>query len=541
MSHFLRPLTLDEIQDGARAVYRKNFRFFFAAGLVPLLPLTAAWCYAILAAGDPAWVPWAGYALSVPAIALAWGALVHAVGEEAEGRPVVPRESLRAAGRRALPLLGATLLAHFFVGAGLMILVAPGILALVSLFLVWPVVMFEGKGAGEAGARSRQLVDAVWGTLPWFVLGVLLEVVAASLFVVMGGGVMVMVLTLYPGPAAVWALAVTVALGVLLAARKVPFLVAVSTLVYFDRWARTEGVTGVEEAAEAPVSAPPPPPELPVAAAAGPQDVSDAHLRPLTAAEIVDGARASYLKNRRFFLAAGLGSVLPLAAGWGLWLLPFGGFAPWAGYALSIPAMAVAWGAVAHAVGEEAQGRPVVPDESLRAVRSRIDSLLAAMLLTYFLVGVGLLLMVVPGVLALVFLFATVPAVVFERKGVPEAAARSWKLVEGAWRPVSGTVLSLLVAAALPSLLVLGAALVVSSAVLLFSSLRLLSTGEVDGTLYGVLDWAFALAPVLAALVAARGVPLLAAGFTLLYLDRRARTGGVGEAEPAEETVPAPA
>ncbi|HEX7243244.1 MAG TPA: hypothetical protein VF263_23375 [Longimicrobiaceae bacterium] len=250
MSHFLRPLTLDEVQDGARAVYRKNFRFFFAAGLVPFLPLTAAWCYAILAAGGPEWVPWAGYALSVPGIALAWGALVHAVGEEARGRPVVPRESLRAAGRRFLPLLGVTLLTHFFVGAGLLILVAPGILAMVALFLVWPVVMFEGKGPGEAGARSKQLVDAVWGTLPAFVLGLLLEVVGPSVLVMLAGGAVALVMLLYPGPAVVWTLAVTVALGVILAARKVPFLVAVSTLVYFDRRARTEGVGEAEPAGE---------------------------------------------------------------------------------------------------------------------------------------------------------------------------------------------------------------------------------------------------------------------------------------------------
>jgi len=75
----------------------------------------------------------------------------------------------------------------------------------------------------------------------------------------------------------------------------------------------------------------------------------------------------------------------------------------------------------------------------LRAVFSRFGSVWGAALMKNLLVGFGLLLLVVPGVIAFIVTFAMVPAVLIEGASTSEAFDRSRALARGQWGRILAT------------------------------------------------------------------------------------------------------
>lgn len=61
-----------------------------------------------------------------------------------------------------LPVFAGFILYGIAVGAGMILLIVPGIFLLVSLYLFWPAIVVEGKGPIEALKRSYNLVRGNW-------------------------------------------------------------------------------------------------------------------------------------------------------------------------------------------------------------------------------------------------------------------------------------------------------------------------------------------------------------------------------------------
>ncbi len=78
---------------------------------------------------------------------------------------------------------------------------------------------------------------------------------------------------------------------------------------------------------------------------------------------------------------------------------------------------------------------------SYRYAFARLGGLIGLALLVALIVGVGFILLVIPGIIFLVFLSMSVPAFIIERRGVTDSISRSWNLVSGSWWHVFGVII----------------------------------------------------------------------------------------------------
>lgn len=101
----------------------------------------------------------------------------------------------------------------------------------------------------------------------------------------------------------------------------------------------------------------------------------------------------------------------------------------------------LAIGAATHAVASAVAGDEPSVAVSYRAAFGRFGSILLATLLTGLAVSVGFLLFIIPGLIVLVRLIVTIPAVIVERTTGGRALGRSWELVRGRSWPVFGAML----------------------------------------------------------------------------------------------------
>ena len=113
-------------------------------------------------------------------IALFWvqGALVRAVDDIRDGRADL---SLGETFERVRPQLPAIivggLLAGLGIAFGLVLLIVPGLILLTWWILLIPVIVLEGRSAGEAFGRSRELVRGyAWNVFGVIVLTILLVI-----------------------------------------------------------------------------------------------------------------------------------------------------------------------------------------------------------------------------------------------------------------------------------------------------------------------------------------------------------------------------
>lgn len=71
-----------------------------------------------------------------------------------------------------LPVLGATILSGFVIGLGLILCFIPGVYLGVSLSLLLPIIVMEGKGIGDSFSRSFKLTKPDF----WMILGALIVI-----------------------------------------------------------------------------------------------------------------------------------------------------------------------------------------------------------------------------------------------------------------------------------------------------------------------------------------------------------------------------
>ncbi len=125
------------------------FVVYLAVALISLV-LTAllTWLGAIVAA-----------IISIVAVFWVQGALVEAVQDVRDGRADL---SLAETFQRVRPRVGsiavAGILAGLGIAIGLVLLIVPGLVLMTWWVVIVPVIVLEGKSAGEAFTRSRELV-----------------------------------------------------------------------------------------------------------------------------------------------------------------------------------------------------------------------------------------------------------------------------------------------------------------------------------------------------------------------------------------------
>jgi Membrane domain of glycerophosphoryl diester phosphodiesterase len=117
---------------------------------------------------------WAAGLLSalVSLVATFWlqGALVKAIDDIRDGRPDLSFGETFAVVRPQLPaIIVAGILAVLGVILGLILLIVPGLYLLTRWILIIPVIVLEGRSAGESFGRSRDLVKG----FGWNVFGVI--------------------------------------------------------------------------------------------------------------------------------------------------------------------------------------------------------------------------------------------------------------------------------------------------------------------------------------------------------------------------------
>src|SRR3954449_2069975 len=159
--------------------------------------------------------------VSLVAAFLLQAALVKAVDDVRDGRADLSlSDTLNAARPHVGRVAGASILAGFAIGIGLILLIAPGLYLMTIWCLIVPLIVLEGAGVGDAFTRSRALVRGNG----WNVLGVIVLVILLLL-----GFSIVLGLILSALPDALQNFISSIVSGTLTA----PYIALVLTLSYF--------------------------------------------------------------------------------------------------------------------------------------------------------------------------------------------------------------------------------------------------------------------------------------------------------------------
>jgi hypothetical protein len=102
-------------------------------------------------------------------------------------------------------------------------------------------------------------------------------------------------------------------------------------------------------------------------------------------------------------------------------------------YFIAVAIQQLLIGALTRGAAGALIGRDVDVSASYRYAFSRLGPLIGLALLVALVVGVGFILLFIPGIIFLVFLAVSVPTFIIEGLGVTDSMSRSWKLVSGSW------------------------------------------------------------------------------------------------------------
>jgi hypothetical protein len=110
-----------------------------------------------------------------------------------------------------------------------------------------------------------------------------------------------------------------------------------------------------------------------------------------------------------------------------------GAFIAAIGFFIAVAIQQLLAGAVTRGGAAATLGREVDVKGSYGYAFSRLGGLIGLALLVGLVVGIGFILVIIPGIIFLVFLSVSVSAFIIERLGVTASMSRSWKLVSGQW------------------------------------------------------------------------------------------------------------
>lgn len=145
-------------------LYRRFFVRFITIAAIVYVIVGLVQALVTLATGEGGWataVLWSiiGAIVGLIGYYLLQGALVLAVDDVRDGR--ADREIgdlFRAVQPRLAALIVAGILAALGIGLGLILLIVPGLYLLTRWILIIPVIVLEGRSAGESFGRSAELV-----------------------------------------------------------------------------------------------------------------------------------------------------------------------------------------------------------------------------------------------------------------------------------------------------------------------------------------------------------------------------------------------
>ncbi len=177
-------------------------------------------------------------------------------------------------------------------------------------------------------------------------------------------------------------------------------------------------------------------------------------------------------------------------------------------------------GVVTVVIGQAVLGNPITWDEAWAAVRPRAWRLLGLGLLVGLIVGLGWCFCLIPGIVLGVYLSVSSAALVLERSTVTDAMSRSWRLISGAfWRTLGALILLFIIY------------IVINVAVGVPFSIPEYIAPSVDPVTLDVDETRFvinqAIATIGSVIVSTITLPFMAAGISLIYIDRRMRTEGL--------------
>ncbi len=239
----LRPLGIADIVAGAIRLYSTNFVTLVkiaAAVVVPVTVLDHLIVRSLLPdsidisevdLGAVLGVLLASLFINLVAMTLVNGGSITALAQVYLGRVPDWADSLRAGGRRWLPLLASSVIVAVASAFGLLLLVIPGVILAVHWSVTAPTVVTERLGAGQALGKSWGLVRGrFWPVLGTLLLGYLFSWLASAIL-----GSLARALGL--GPESLGAAAIAT-VGVIVTA---PFHATLATVLYFDLRVRKEG------------------------------------------------------------------------------------------------------------------------------------------------------------------------------------------------------------------------------------------------------------------------------------------------------------
>jgi hypothetical protein len=210
----------------AWALYKRFLKEFFLTALVVflVLDLLSALADTVSGSSTGADVFWSLVAAVIGIVGYFWvqAALVELVHDVRDGRADRSvGETYRAVQPRLPAVIVAGILAGIAIGIGLILLIIPGLFLLTIWSLLIPVIVLEGKSAGEAFTRSREIVRGHG----WSMLGL---VVVTFLLVAVASIVIELAFSWLPRFLEVW-------IGSLVAhSLTVPFAAAALTTAYFQ-------------------------------------------------------------------------------------------------------------------------------------------------------------------------------------------------------------------------------------------------------------------------------------------------------------------
>ena len=184
---YRRAVAIGDVLREAWELYKKFLWQLFLTAFVVFVVLDLVGALANVAAGDSvaAGVFWGVIALALSVIGYFWveGALVELVRDVRDGRADrgIP-ETFRAVQPRVPALIVAGLLAGLGIFIGLLLLVVPGLYLLTIWSMIVPVIVFEGRSAGESFSRSREVVRGRgWSVFGLIVVVFLLIAIASAI------------------------------------------------------------------------------------------------------------------------------------------------------------------------------------------------------------------------------------------------------------------------------------------------------------------------------------------------------------------------
>lgn len=218
-------MTIGAVLREAFELYRSFFGRFVltAAAVFVFVDLLSAIAIDARDAGTGVAVAWGLVSVVVGLVGAFWvqGTLVATVQDVRSGKTETTIGDVYDRVRPRLPaLISAGLLGGLGIALGLVLLVVPGLVLLTRWALLAPVIVIEGRSAGDSFRRSSELVRGSG----WAVFGL---IVATLLVAIVAHGVLVSVFSFLPAFAANWAG------GTIADSLVTPFVALSWTVMYF--------------------------------------------------------------------------------------------------------------------------------------------------------------------------------------------------------------------------------------------------------------------------------------------------------------------